>query len=274
MLHQFKVVRRLVSELHLRPFADEVNRALRTYNPGVMSRNARLRQQQAPSDPPFPPLKLVYKVTHTGDLGWFLESGERTARSIRESMGHVGRPLESLSSVLDFGCGCGRVLRQWGDVNGPRFYGTDYNPELSGWVQQNLKYVTVAKNGLEPPMTFGDAMFDLVYCISIFTHWTEPLQSAWMAEMQRVLRPNGVLLMTTCGEYYVPTLFDGERADFEAGKLVVRDKNLPGTNLCLAFHPESYVRSLAAKHGMEVLLFQPKGALGSPYQDQWLLRKI
>jgi len=238
-----------------------------------MSRNARIRRDAKASDLPFPPLKLVYKVAHTGDLEWFLRSGMLTAQAITGALTSIGRPLESFASVLDYGCGCGRVLRHWRDVTGPRFFGTDYNPEFIAWVQANLPFVTAKQNQLAPPLPFDDGAFDLIYAISVFTHWPDALQSEWMAELRRVLRPGGILLITTLGAYYAPTLFDGEREQFEAGQLVARDQSLPGTNLCLAFHPERYVRQLASTFDMTVRLFQPEGALGAPKQDQWLLEK-
>ncbi len=273
MLNERRLVRRLISDLHLRPLADEVNRAIRTWHPAIMSRNARIRRNTAPSDPPLPPLKLVYKVAHTGDLDWFLRSGALTAQGIRSALNDIGRPLEGFANVLDYGCGCGRVLRHWRDVKGPRFVGCDYNPEFVAWVRANLPFVTAVQNDLAPPLPFEDGAFDLVYANSVFTHWPEALQSKWMAELRRVLRPTGILLMTTLGAYFAPTMFKREREGFDAGRLVVRDQSLPGTNLCLAFHPETYVRSLAAASNMDMRLFQPAGALGSPGQDQWLLEK-
>lgn len=273
MLHQHKIVRRLVSDLHLRPVADEIRRTMITWNPVVRSRNARIRREALPTDLPLPPAKLVYKVAHTTDLDWFLRSGATAKKCITDALVQIGRPIEQFQSVLDYGCGCGRVLRQWRDTKGPRFSGCDYNPEFVAWVGANLPFVSAAKNELAPPLPYADASFDLIYAISVFTHWPDALQEAWMAELRRVLRPKGILLMSTLGTYYLDGLFPHERQQFEAGQLIVRDQNLPGTNLCLAIHPEVYVRSLAARHGMEPLLFEPQGATGSPYQDQWLLEK-
>ena len=100
----------------------------------------------------------------------------------------------------------------------------------------------------------------------MFTHLTAELQLAWRDELRRVLRPGGRLLMTTHGGSYVPRLDAGERERFEAGELVVRWSDLPGTNLCSAYHPERYLRDTFAQ-GFTFVELEPEGALGNPTQD-------
>jgi cyclopropane fatty-acyl-phospholipid synthase-like methyltransferase len=43
-----------------------------------------------------------------------------------------------------------------------------------------------------------DGYFDLVYAISVFTHITHEW-SAWLLELHRILKPEGLLLATFCG---------------------------------------------------------------------------
>jgi len=40
-----------------------------------------------------------------------------------------GFNFNEFTNVLDFGCGCGRVIRNWYNYK-PSFYGADYNSEL------------------------------------------------------------------------------------------------------------------------------------------------
>ena len=90
--------------------------------------------------------------------------------------------------------------------------------------------------------------------------------------MLRVLRRGGLLLLTTHGSSYASRLDDGERARFAGGDLVVRWGEVPGTNLCSAYHPEAYLRDTFAR-GFAFLELEPEGARGNPTQDLVLLRK-
>jgi len=177
----------------------------------------------------------MVRVAGTADADWFLRSGRAGYEAIAA---HVR--LEEIESVLDFGCGCGRVTRWWRDFPGS-LAGSDLDPQAVVWCRRNLPFARFEVNGLEPPLVFEDGSFDLVYALSVFTHLTADLQLAWRDELRRVLRPTGVLLMTTHGRSYLPRLAGGERARFERGELVIRWGDLPGTNLCSAYHPERYL---------------------------------
>ncbi|HVS85545.1 MAG TPA: class I SAM-dependent methyltransferase [Gaiellaceae bacterium] len=214
--------------------------------------------------PPLPPRRLMVRVAGTADADWFLRSGRAAYDAIVE---HV-RP-EELDSVLDFGCGCGRVTRWWSGFEGA-VAGSDLSGPAVAWCRRNLAFARFEQNGLAPPLAFTDASFDLVYALSVFTHLTGELQLAWRDELRRVLRPGGRLLLTTHGRSYLPRLDPGERDRFEAGELVVRWGDLPGTNLCSAYHPERYLRETFAD-GFEVRELVPEGALGNPTQDLVLL---
>ena len=179
-------------------------------------------------------------------------------------------PLDSIGSVLDFGCGCGRVTRYW-EAFGGAVAGSDVNGQAVDWCRDNLDFATFERNALAPPLRFDADSFDLAYALSVFTHLTAELQLAWRDELLRVLRPGGLLLLTTHGQSYRSKLDAGERAAFDRGELVVRWGDVPGTNLCSAYHPEPYLRDTFAS-GFTFLELEPEGARGNPTQDLVLLR--
>jgi len=216
--------------------------------------------------PPLPPRRLMVRVAGTADADWFLRSGRASYDAIAE---HV--PLDRVGSVLDFGCGCGRVTRYWHDFDGS-VAGSDVNEGAVEWCRRNLPFARFEVNELAPPLAFEAASFDLVYALSVFTHLTAELQLAWRDELRRALRPGGFLLLTTHGRSYLPRLAGAERERFERGELVVRWGDVPGTNLCSAHHPEPYLRDTFAR-GFEFLELEAEGARGNPTQDLVLLRK-
>ena len=233
---------------------------------------ARQYRTSLPDGLPVPPMRLIIRVAGWGDLGWFFESGQRGAECIRGVLEKNGIAFAGLRTILDFGCGCGRVLRHWAGVRTATVYGSDYNAALIRWCRRHLTFARFETNDLAPPLRFGDATFDLIYAFSVFTHLPEALQIQWMAELRRVLRPGGYLIISTHGERYVRALSPEQRAAFAAGRLVVQYAAAAGTNVCGAYDPPAYVRAHLAR-GFDVIDYVPEGAQGNPSQDLYLMQK-
>ncbi len=265
-------VRRVLRAAGLLPVAFTVWRTVRYWNPSRIARDMRLRRT-ADRDMPIPPGNLLLVTGATRDADWFLTSGTATAGAFRSALQRIDRPIGSFRSVLDFGCGCGRVLRQWREDTGPTFHGTDYNPRLVGWCNENLGCATVTQNDLSPPLAYADARFDLCYAVSVFTHLPEPMQDAWLRELHRVIEPGGILIVTLSGEGDLIRTTPEEQERFRAGALVVVDGSFAGTNMCGAYHPASYIRSHWSRY-FKVLDFVSEGAKGSPNQDLYVLQRL
>ena len=231
-----------------------------------------LRARESKSGRPIPPGRLIYLVANTEDVSWYLDTGALAARSIREILNKNGLAIERFSAILDFGCGVGRVIRQWADLQGPKLFGTDYNPRLIQWCRSKLLFARFDVNLIDKPLDKEPNSFDFIYCLSLFTHLSEPLQQFWMDELSRLLVPGGYLLITTHGDHYLPMLTSDEQQRFRAGQVVVQKADRQGSNDCAAFHPVSYVRECLAK-GYDIVDMIPEGALGNPSQDLYLLRK-
>jgi SAM-dependent methyltransferase len=225
-----------------------------------------------PDGLPVPDPRRIIAVNGNTDVAVFLESGRLGSLTVRDTLERNGLSTDRMDAILDFGCGCGRVIRYWKDLPTTRVHGTDYNRDLIKWCRRNLAFAQFGTNRLQPPLEYADMSFDLVYAFSVFTHLTEDMQRPWLNELLRVLRPGGHLLFSTHGDFYIPSLQLREREAFAAGKLVVRYEVAAGTNLCAAFHPRSYVRGELLS-GVELVDMVPEGAKGNPRQDLYLVRK-
>ena len=196
----------------------------------------------------------------------FLESGATDAEAIRDE-------VRQIDAVLDFGCGCARVLRHWSRLPDTRVHGSDFNPQMIDWCRRSLPFAGFTLNRVAPPLELEDESFDLVYAVSVFTHLLEPLQLPWLTELARVVRPGGRLLVSLNGAQQAEALLqDDGRERFRAGELAQIWSERAGTNACTVFHPGPYRRRLAAEAGLEVVAEHPD-AICNAGQDILLLGK-
>ncbi|MFZ5616751.1 MAG: class I SAM-dependent methyltransferase [Pseudomonadota bacterium] len=187
-------------------------------------------------DAPFPPSEQIIRTNAKDEQG-FARRGPGTAfgRNVYVSSGlnaaHVfllraseaGVLLKNAKCVFDFGCGEGRVLRHLRGLSGLRLIASDTRAEAIAWCRENLPGPDYHVNGFDPPLAFIDTnAVDIVYAYSVFTHIPVDRQTAWLAEMRRILRPGGVLLATVMSECLKSSLSDERRKDLErSGALVI-----------------------------------------------------
>lgn len=85
------------------------------------------------------------------------------------------------------------------DLTHTKIYGTDYNPSLIRWCEDNLPFVRVSVNDLNSRTDYPDNSFDIVYTISVFTHLLRAMQSSCLDELIRVTKPGGYIIITVHG---------------------------------------------------------------------------
>lgn len=148
-----------------------------------------------------PPAMLRFRVSELVELEPFFTVGREAGRNVERCLAEAGTPLETFRSILDFGCGCGRVAlwmaRQM--APGAGLYGTDTDAEAIAWCRRHLAG-HFSTNPPLPPLDFADSSFDLIYAVSVFTHLDEDRQFQWLRELRRVLKPGGTLLFSVHGE--------------------------------------------------------------------------
>ncbi len=100
-------------------------------------------------------------------------------------------------SILEFGCGYGR-LAQYLFALAPQaeVVGCDLSAPDIARCRRKYPRARFVVNGPKPPLDFGDQQFDFVFSYSVFTHLTEESLRAWLAELARILRPDGAMAHT------------------------------------------------------------------------------
>jgi SAM-dependent methyltransferase len=101
---------------------------------------------------------------------------------------------------LDFGCSSGRVVRvltaAYPEVE---WEACDPIESSIAWARSNLAGVRFEVSPVDPPLPYDRDYFDFVFAISIWSHFSDDAALRWFAEMGRVVRPGGALVITTHG---------------------------------------------------------------------------
>jgi SAM-dependent methyltransferase len=171
-----------------------------------------LTTEHADFTPP-PPRHLQERVVG-GYSPKFIASGENTYQAFHALLENNGRSFSEFRTVLDFGCGCGRIIRGLKRAQ-PNidFHGADIDAEAIAWLQQNYgKFGAFRPLPHRPPTSYEDGTFDFIYGISVFTHLPEDMQFEWLAELARIAKPGALLLLTTHGQKHWGR-FAGEEAE-------------------------------------------------------------
>jgi SAM-dependent methyltransferase len=130
----------------------------------------------------------------------FLKVGVQVFGALRDALrAATGTDFDRYPRILDWGCGCGRLSRYFADLP-VTITGADVDADNVRWCIENLPFGEFETIPLHPPMPFGDASFDLAFGTSVFTHLTEPVQFEWLAELRRVVRPGGYVLLSFLGD--------------------------------------------------------------------------
>jgi len=117
---------------------------------------------------------------------------------IDEVLTSVGRQVAG--RVLDFGCSSGRIARvlkaAFPEID---LYGCDPERRTIEWAKANFPTITFDVSPFSPPARYDGSFFDLVYAVSIWSHFDEPSAIDWFNEMHRIVKPGGLLYWTTHG---------------------------------------------------------------------------
>ena len=219
-----------------------------------------------------PPNYLMYESFQL-NYKKYLEGGKSTAKWLLNIL-KDHHDLKGIK-ILDWGCGPARVVRHLPDLLDEKsdVFGTDYNSESIRWCKNNITDVNFQTNTIKPKLTYQDEFFDVIYGISIFTHLSEDMHGNWFKELMRILKPNGLLFITTQGDNFKSKLTKYEKAQFNKGELIVRGNVKEGHRTYSAFHPELYIKRLTQSYNILAHIKEDVHEGYSIPQDVWIVQK-
>ena len=226
----------------------------------------------ATSHTPFPPSELIGRVgveqSLAGDaqLAFFDESGRRSRQDIVSAL-PAGWAWAG-KSVLDFGCGSGRVLRHFTEAAGScDFWACDIDERSIDWIDEQLAppfkpYVCAE----QPPLPHESGSLDLIYAVSVFSHLA-PNWAEWACELQRVLRTGGLLIVSILGRGDWPDGVAGQRGvPFEEERIGMHVEHF-GSRFEDSWGPAVYVSEWWFREhwgrAFDVLRYCPHGFAGT-----------
>jgi SAM-dependent methyltransferase len=192
---------------------------------------------------PTPPGDLMRRVGMLGPgsdaATAYRVAGSAILKSLEAAL-PAGRSLEA-ASVLDFGSGAGRVTRALvEDGRASRIAACDPHRPSIEWMQAALPTVD-AFVCAETPIPRPDASYDLVLAVSVFTHIADSWAD-WLAELHRLLRPEGLLLATILGEGMLEQLFEEPWDEEAIGMNVLRREQSWDLGGPFVFHSDWWLR--------------------------------
>ena len=105
------------------------------------------------------------------------------------------------TSVLDFGCASGRVLRHFAaQTDIKNIWGSDINRRHIRWLYEHMPMnVRPVFNHCIPSLPIPDASIDVITAFSVFTH-IDTFEIHWLAELSRILSDGGICYLTVHNE--------------------------------------------------------------------------
>ena len=206
----------------------------------------------------FPPVELMQNVSGLTSERDFAAHGAHFWLALNRLS---AKPLSQYASLLDLGCGCGRLGRLFKGHTG-RICGCDIDARHVDFVGKTLPWIHAQLTEPDRPLPYRTREFDCVISISVFSHLTEESQDILLRELHRVTKGGGQLLLTIHGERALrraidetpirdmlsmdPRLFDGAITDFNNGRhaFIRQNGHLTTSSYTygIAFIPTEYVQ--------------------------------
>ena len=196
--------------------------------------------------------------------------------------------LKTKKRILDFGCSTGRVIRNLSFAY-PHLeaFGCDPRETSIEFIKAIAPKVKWFVNNSVPPIAIHALpRFDMVFAISIWSHFSEERALEWFDEMHKILNKNGKLIFTAHGfrsVYHFTDVLNKMPREMAENRLEALrngemhfqpypedNKSFLGPHWGMAFIPPDWVQE-KLKSSWEIQGFYPGLAMGN--QDTYVLRR-
>lgn len=125
-------------------------------------------------------------------------------REVKAYAQYAGHPVAPHRTLLDFGCGWGRVLRLFmKDIEPGNLYGADSTSRFLMEARRCNPALAFLACGQAPGLILKPESLDYVVSWSVFSHLDEYLATRWVEEFWRLLRPGGLAFLTTQSRRFI-----------------------------------------------------------------------
>ncbi|MDQ7989670.1 MAG: class I SAM-dependent methyltransferase [Candidatus Dactylopiibacterium sp.] len=134
-----------------------------------------------------------------------MEEGARFMRFLLDVARRNGVALESNQvRVADFGSGWGRYTRfMLKYVHPDNLFGLEVQADMVERCRKEFGRANFVRVSPYPPTVLQEGLLDLVFGYSVFSHLAPACADAWIAEFARIVKPGGLVVMTTQGRDFI-----------------------------------------------------------------------
>lgn len=268
-----KLVKKLVKSETLQDKLRLFYNSAKTISPKLLNEEMKYRTNGLPDSFPYPPSKLIFTIIAIPWVSEFYKSGKIIFNDMNKMFAENKIELAERANILDFGCGCGRLIRHFASEKKYNLYGSDLNPDLIAWCSSNLSFGKFTCNNLLPPLNCENNFFDLVYARSVFTHLGKEAQFEWINEMRRILKPGGLFYFTTHGRNTIAPLSIEEQNKFNRDEIVLHSFFGEGDNKYSSYQSYKWTKENLL-NGFQLAGFQEGSSNPHLRQDVYIFRKV
>lgn len=233
------------------------------------SRNRRYRREH-----PTTAFPAAYTLYESYQLNYrkYIEDGALTAQEIIDS---IKAYIPPTPQILDWGCGPARITRHLKTVCPDAVItACDTNAQTIAWNQQNIEGIQFTQQNALPPLPFINDQFDLIIGFSVLTHIPANLQQQWLLELYRILKPGGIIWVTTHGNHFIQQLSAAKQQQILARGIYTTEYPITGHRMMTSYHhPEKFREILKTNFNLIAHFDGTTFPQKAGKQDLWIGKK-